>query len=167
MGMQVRVAIIDDDASFRYLVLSMLKGEFETTSACDGVEGLAMLLANPPDVAVLDVQMPRLDGLGVLRAIRAHPILQNLPVLMLTGDASRETVIAAISAGANDYIIKIAFNREELHRKIRRALKLDTPAFQITPAAPPAADVSPALAASEETQALKDAELQAVLDGWE
>jgi len=168
--MRFRVAVIDDDESFRSLVVANLKADFDTTSACDGDEGLAMLDENPPDLVILDIQMPRMDGLGVLRSIRADAKLTSLPVVVLTADASRETVIAAINAGANDYLIKTAFTSEELTRKIRRALKADQIASATqaaTPAVETTSDSNPESEINEMSAAMKEADLQTVLDAWE
>ena len=169
--MRFRVAVIDDDASFRGLVLSLLKVHFETTSASDGGEGLAMLIENPPDLVVMDVHLPRIDGLSVLRSMRSHPKLQNLPVVILTADASRETVMAAVNSGATDFIIKTTFTADELNRKIRRALKIDEDVASVTPAialaTAPHIDSILDSVVSEPTPTSDDAELQAILDAWE
>ncbi|MEZ6045388.1 MAG: response regulator [Planctomycetaceae bacterium] len=74
----------------------------------------------PPDIAIVDIQMPQWDGIKTLKAFRGHASLQDTMVIMLTSDASRETVLSAIKEGANDYVIKTSFSKEELKQKVNR-----------------------------------------------
>jgi CheY-like chemotaxis protein len=138
-----RILVIDDDSVFRNLLVSLLRKDYIVFVAPDGVEGFHKASEAPPDLAIIDVQMPKWDGLQTLRAFRGHPHLRKAPVIMLTGDASRETVIAAIQAGASDYIIKTAFTREDLCRKIQRALEA-VPATEMRPQLHPASPLTPA-----------------------
>ncbi len=113
-----KILIIDDDPLYRSLLSSMLREQYLVFVAKDGEEGFRKALTHPPDVAVIDICMPGWDGLKTLRAMRQCESLRNLPVMMLTSDASRETVIAAIHAGATDYLIKSSFSKEDFHRKL-------------------------------------------------
>ncbi|HET6422494.1 MAG TPA: response regulator [Planctomycetaceae bacterium] len=119
----VRVLVIDDDPFYQKLLTTVLQKNYLISVAGDGVSGLAKAKEFVPDLAIIDVQMPGLDGLQTLTAIRADSALRALKVIMLTADASRETVFAAVRAGADDYLIKTAFSQEELARKIERLLK--------------------------------------------
>ena len=119
-----RILIIDDDPLFRSLIVSVLRADFVVAVASDGEEGYYKALEHVPDLAVVDVQMPGWDGLKTLKSFRSQPSLASIPVVMLTGDASKDTVLAAIQAGANDYVIKVSFSKEEFLGKLNRLLKL-------------------------------------------
>lgn len=123
---RARILVIDDDPLFRSLLTSMLRKEFVVTSASDGAEGYYKALETPPHLAVVDIRMPGWDGLRTLKAFRAHHLLSRIPVMMMTCDASRQTVMAALQAGANDYVIKTTLNREDFLRKVVRQLKLES-----------------------------------------
>lgn len=117
------ILIVDDDPLFRSLMVGVLRRDFEVTVACDGADGFYRALDRRPDVTVLDLQMPGWDGLKTLRAFRAHPSLADVRVMVLTSDSSRETVLAAIHAGADDYTIKTAFSRDEFRQKLDRLFR--------------------------------------------
>lgn len=122
--MRPRVMIIDDDPTFRNLLLTTLRKDFVVSVAGDGAEGFQKAIEHVPDGVIIDVMMPNWDGLKTLRAFRAHPQLKSVPIMMLTGDASKETVLAAIHAGASDYFIKLGFQRHEFLRKLARLLNI-------------------------------------------
>jgi DNA-binding response OmpR family regulator len=119
-----RILVIDDDPLFRSLITSMLRRDYFVSVAGDGSEGYYKALEHPPQLAIIDVQMPGWDGLRTLQAMRAHQALAKVPVMMLTSDASRQTVLASIQSGANDYVIKTTLSRDELLKKARRLVKL-------------------------------------------
>lgn len=123
---RARVLVIDDDASVRSLLVAVLKRNYRVIVANDGLSGFTKAKEIVPDVAVIDIQMPGWDGLQTLKAFRQEPSLARVRTIVLTSDASRETVLAAIQAGANDYMIKTAFSREEFDRKISRLLQSDS-----------------------------------------
>lgn len=100
--------------------------------ASDGQEGYHKAVEHRPDVIVIDIQMPGWDGLETLAAIRKNPTLKTVGVIMLTGDSSRDTVIAAIQAGANKYVIKTTFSREDFLAKLKKLL----PKLQVVTPAP-------------------------------
>jgi DNA-binding response OmpR family regulator len=120
---RARVLVIDDDPQYRSLLTFALRKHYLVSVACDGHSGLEKAKEHPPDVAIVDVQMPGLDGLQTLAAIRMDPALSGMWVIMLTADASRETVLAAVRAGAHDYLIKTAFSKDDVIRKIERLLQ--------------------------------------------
>ena len=119
-----RILVIDDDPLFRSLITSMLRRDYFVSVAADGSEGYYKALEHPPQLAIIDVQMPGWDGLRTLQAIRAHQALAKVPVMMLTSDASRQTVVASIESGANDYVIKTTLSKDELLKKARRLVNL-------------------------------------------
>ncbi|MFH1303921.1 MAG: response regulator [Planctomycetota bacterium] len=115
-----RVLVIDDDPLFRNLMVSFLRSEYIVSVASDGSQGFYKALEYPPDIAIVDVQMAVWDGLQTLKAFRSHPMLSQTKIIMLTSDASKETVVAAIQGGANDYIIKTSFSKSEFLDKVRK-----------------------------------------------
>ena len=102
------VLIVDDQQTIRSLVRNGLQQLGFTTfaEAADGEEGLRHMLVKPAQLVVSDFNMPKLDGLGLLRAIRAHPPIAKSAFIMLTGRADRELVQRAVQFGVNNYLVK-------------------------------------------------------------
>ena len=114
--------VVDDDPGFRDLLSLQLRREFIVWPAADGLQAHAKARQAAPDAMVLDLKMPGWDGFQTLRAFRESDELRHIPILMLTGDASRETVTRAIEAGVDDYVLKEGHCGIELARRIRRLL---------------------------------------------
>lgn len=111
------VLVADDDVDIRDLVAFKLRqGGYDVDVVGDGVAALASLRARRPDVAILDVMMPGLSGIDVLREIRTDEGLRTLPVILLTARSRDVDVDAGFSTGANDYVIKPFSPRELVHR---------------------------------------------------
>jgi len=89
----------------------------QTREAADGEDALRALLAQPANLVITDFNMPKLDGLGLLRAIRAHGPISKTAVIMLTGRADRELVQRAVQFGVNNYLVK-PFTTATLKEKI-------------------------------------------------
>lgn len=104
----INCLIVDDQQTMRSLVRSGLQQlGFKTIhEAPDGEEGLRQMLARPISLVISDYNMPKLDGLGLLRAIRAHPPIQKTAYIMLTGRADKELVQRAVQFGVNNYLVK-------------------------------------------------------------
>ncbi len=117
------ILVVDDDPLFRSLMTNVLRHDFDVAVANDGADGFYRALDHVPDLAVLDIQMPGWDGIKTLKAFRAHPVLAKVKVVVLTSDSSRETVLAAINAGADDFVIKTAFSRDEFRSKLNVLLR--------------------------------------------
>ncbi len=101
------VLIADDNPVSRELIREILEYDrYEVIEAGDGGEALAKLRAHPPDLALLDIQMPVMDGNAVIREIRADPALSRLPVAALTAYAMQGDRERALAAGFNSYITK-------------------------------------------------------------
>lgn len=105
-----KAVVIDDDPMFaRFTVTLLSLSGFQVHQAGDRASIVAALRKLPmPDVVLLDVQRPDLDGLDVLRSVRAHAVLKHVPGIMLTGEATRQAVLKGIHAGADGYITKPA-----------------------------------------------------------
>jgi len=113
-----RVLIVDDDPDIRtVLELALMHAGFQTIEAHDGMQALELARTEHPDVVLLDVMMPRLDGMSVLRELRTDPRTAHLPVLLLTALSQPEDAISGLEAGADDYITK-PFHRDEVVARI-------------------------------------------------
>jgi DNA-binding NtrC family response regulator len=100
-----KVLVVDDEDEVRRIAADLLKAEgMSVTTACDGLEALARVAADVPDVVVLDVQMPNLDGLGTLRRLRSE--VPAVAVIMVTGHADVATAVSAMRLGAYDFMLK-------------------------------------------------------------
>ena len=104
----IRALVVDDQLTMRALVRAGLQqiGMTDIREAADGEAGLRVLLEKPAHLVVTDFNMPKLDGLGLLRAIRSHPPLRTTAVIMLTGRADAELVQRAVQYGVNNYLVK-------------------------------------------------------------
>ena len=117
MSADVRVLVADDDRDIRELVVFKLSQAGSDVQAVpDGAAALAAIQDNPPDLAVLDVMMPGLSGIDVLRRVRQDPATAALAVILLTAKSRDSDVDTGFATGADDYIIKPFSPRELLHR---------------------------------------------------
>jgi len=101
-----KLLIVDDDAQTRRLLSATFEYDYEVFQAADGISGLKMVLDHRPDVVILDGTMPRLDGLAVLGAIKADPLLTNILVVMLSGRGQFSDLERGVELGADAYFIK-------------------------------------------------------------
>ncbi|MDP2309169.1 MAG: hybrid sensor histidine kinase/response regulator [Pseudomonadota bacterium] len=115
-GARPTVLIVDDDAVNRLLLCAWLGRTYDVVEACDGFEALDVLAATNPDVVILDVMMPGLDGIEVCRRIKARPDAGYLPVILLTALGEQESRNAGLEAGADDFLSKPVDQRELLLR---------------------------------------------------
>lgn len=119
--MTVEIAIADDDETIREVVEYNLRERgWDVVVFEDGDDCWAYLesrTTGPPDLVVLDVMMPALDGLSVLERIRTHDDLAELPVVMLTSRNREEDIVQALDAGADDFVAK-PFSEAELVGRI-------------------------------------------------
>lgn len=115
----IKTLIVDDQQTMRSLIRTSLQalGVNQTREAPDGEEALRQLIAAPANLVITDFNMPKLDGLGLLRAIRAHGPTSKTAVIMLTGRADRELVQRAVQFGVNNYLVK-PFTTQILKEKI-------------------------------------------------
>ena len=105
---QLKVLIVDDTTTSRMLVRDGLQqlGIKNISVASDGEEGLKHIMSTPTHLVISDFNMPKLDGLGLLRAMRPHPPTQKTAFIMLTGRADKELVQAGVQFGVNNYLVK-------------------------------------------------------------
>lgn len=121
--MSERILIIDDDPDVVQFVRVNLELEgYGVESASGAVEGIERALAEPPDMVILDIMMPGIDGMEVLRRLRTTPTTANTAVILLTAKALTEDRVAGLAAGADDYVAK-PFAIEELLARVGTVLR--------------------------------------------
>jgi two-component system OmpR family response regulator len=117
-----RVVVADDDADILDLLVFVLnRAGFETVGVTDGVAALAAIEANPPRLAILDIMMPGMSGIEVLRQVRASETISDLDVILLTARARDSDVDTGFATGASDYVIK-PFSPRELVQRVNAVL---------------------------------------------
>jgi len=121
------ILVVDDMAIFRDpIAISLRAAGFGAVCATNGKEALEILKSQRPDLVLLDLGMPVMDGFGFLKAMRAEPESLHVPVICLTAQADRQRVVDAVALGAKDYILKSRFSMTEMLARIRK--RLDMPA---------------------------------------
>jgi PAS domain S-box-containing protein len=117
------VLVADDNADMRQYVARLLAERFQAVTVADGEAALAAARERPPDLILTDVMMPRLDGFGLLRELRADPRTQSVPVIMLSARAGEESRVEGVEAGADDYLVK-PFSARELLARVSAHLQM-------------------------------------------
>jgi signal transduction histidine kinase len=107
----------------RDYVRRLLEEHYEVTAVSDGAKALAEARAKPPNLVLTDVMMPQLDGVGLLRELRADDRTRTIPVILLSARAGEESALEGLQAGADDYLIK-PFSAKELLARVRTHLQL-------------------------------------------
>ncbi|AHF03646.1 chemotaxis protein CheY [Marichromatium purpuratum 984] len=115
----MKILVVDDFSTMRRIIKNLLRelGFNNTMEADDGSTALPMLKSGGFDFLITDWNMPNMEGIELLRQVRADPELKELPVLMVTAEAKREQIVEAAQAGVNGYIVK-PFTAETLKEKI-------------------------------------------------
>ena len=122
-GQRARIVWADDNADMRDYVRRLLSAWYEVQVVADGEAALAAVRACHPDLVLVDVMMPQLDGFGVLRALRADPETRTLPVILLSARAGEEARVEGLAAGADAYLVK-PFSARELLAQVESHVKL-------------------------------------------
>jgi DNA-binding response OmpR family regulator len=123
----VRILVVEDDHDIAALIAHYLdKGGYRSEVVSDGAHALARAEASPPDLVILDVMLPGLNGLEVCKALRADPRTAALPIIMLTARGEESERIVGLDSGADDYVVK-PFRPNELMARVRALLRRATP----------------------------------------
>jgi len=124
MDKDINILIVDDFSTMRRIIRNLLRdlGFNNTSEADDGKTALPMLKSGRFDFLVTDWSMPGMDGLTLLRTVRADEELSHMPVLMVTAEAKREQIVIAAEAGVNGYVVK-PFTAATLKDKIEKIFK--------------------------------------------
>ena len=121
------ILVVDDEPALRRLFTRVLRGAgYETLEAADGVEALELLERHPVALIVLDSTMPRLDGAGVIRAVREREATRRVPVILVSGISELEARIEGVGAGADDYLVK-PVDLDTLVARVRAQLRSRAP----------------------------------------
>jgi DNA-binding response OmpR family regulator len=127
-----RILIVEDDPDIAQLIaLYLEKAGLDSERLASGRDAIASMTARPPDLVILDLMLPHVDGLDVCRAVRANPTTAGVPVLMVTARGEEADRVAGLEIGADDYLTK-PFSPSELVARVRallrRAARTSTPA---------------------------------------
>ena len=119
-----RILVADDNSDMRAYLVRLLSAQgWQADTVPDGQAALEAITRNPPDLLLTDVMMPRLDGFGLVRALRREPATEALPVVMLSARAGQEAGVEGLQVGADDYVVK-PFTAAELVARVRTTLRL-------------------------------------------
>ena len=120
----MKFLVVDDFSTMRRIVRGLLKeiGYSNAEEADDGIAALAQLRSAKFDFVVTDINMPNMDGFGLLNAIKADDALRHLPVLMVTAEARKEDIVRATKEGAAGYIVK-PFTKATLEEKVQKIVQ--------------------------------------------
>ncbi|MGN6797697.1 MAG: ATP-binding protein [Gaiellaceae bacterium] len=118
-----RVVVVDDNADMRDYMVRLLERHWAVDSFADGQSALEAIRRDPPRVVVTDVMMPRLDGFGLLAALREDAHTAPIPVIVVSARAGEESSVEGLHAGADDYLVK-PFSARELGARVRANLEL-------------------------------------------
>jgi adenylate cyclase len=119
-----RILIVDDNEHNRAILAARLGAHgYATAEACDGVEALEMVGSEAPDLILLDVSMPRMDGLEVCRRLRSDPNVGLVPIILVTARSDSKDVVAGLEAGADEYLAK-PIDQQALVARVRSMLRI-------------------------------------------
>lgn len=132
-----RILVVDDEASARNALMRLLRHEgYEVVGAGNGREALDFLGTGSPDLVLLDLMMPELDGLELLEILHEHPQWKALPVVVLTAMSDIHTVRRADQLGAKEFMVKATFSLADMLGHVRRYTGGPNPSPRSAPGAP-------------------------------
>lgn len=119
-----KILLIEDEPGQAMAISAALSNAgYEIASADDGKEGLAKAKTENPDLILLDIVLPKMDGVAVLKELKKNPKTKEIPVIILTNLATGETMRETTEAGSTGYLVKTDYTLEELVGKIKQVLK--------------------------------------------
>ncbi len=121
-GERKKILVVDDSATARAQIMGLLEPEFECSSAADGEEGLRKTRTEQPDALVVDLEMPQLDGIALLRELRSNTETQSLPVVIVTTEASIDRVNECRALHCAGFVLK-PLEAEYLRAKLRQLFR--------------------------------------------
>lgn len=124
MDLSMKVLVVDDFATMRRILKNILKqiGFRKIIDADDGSTALAMLKKNKVDLIISDWNMPMVSGLELLKAVRSDESIKDMPFLMVTAEAQKDSVVQAIQAGVSNYVVK-PFTPDTIKEKLEQIFK--------------------------------------------
>ncbi len=119
-----KVLIIEDEATLQKALQEVLTAEgYDTSSALDGLRGLEIARQENPDLILLDIILPKMDGFGVLKELKSEEKTESIPVIILTNLSDISDVQKALDLGATTYLVKADFSLEDVIKKVKDILK--------------------------------------------
>jgi len=126
MAKNTKILLVEDDTFLAGMYITKLGFEnFEISLANDGKQGIKQAQKNLPDLILLDILLPKVDGFEVLKTLKKQESTKNIPVILLTNLGQKDDVEKGLSLGAADYLIKAHFMPQEVIKKIKETLKLE------------------------------------------
>ena len=119
---KIKILIADDDKNVVNIIRYSIDDQYEILEAANGKEALGMVFARSPDILVLDIMMPEMDGYMVCKELKEHDSTKNLPIIILSAKGSVDDKLKAIGFGIDDYMVK-PFDPRELEARIKMRLK--------------------------------------------
>ena len=121
---KIRVLMVEDDKFLRDLAAQkMVKENLDVTTAMDGEQGLSLAEKNIPNIILLDILLPGIDGYEVLRRIRLNPALANTHVAMLSNFGQREDIQKALAGGADNFLVKANYTLDEVVDEVKKIIE--------------------------------------------
>lgn len=122
--MREKVLIVDDTEFYQKAYKNkLLSAGYITSVANNGVEALKALTTDKPDLILLDLMMPIMDGFKVLQTVKANPNFQNIPIIVFSAKGASEEISKALQAGANDFLVKATTTPNKVVEKIKEILQ--------------------------------------------
>ena len=122
--MAKKILIVEDDKFLRELIVKKLSNEgYDVVEAVDGEQGIQKIKDAKPDLVLLDLILPGIDGFGVLAQKKEDPFISPIPVIVLSNLGQKEDVDKGLSLGATDYLIKAHFTPSEIIEKVRNIIR--------------------------------------------
>lgn len=122
---QKRILIVEDEKAIRKsMTYQLSKHNFNILEAGDGVEGLKVALKEHPDLLLLDILMPEMDGMEMLEKLREDSWGKNAPVMLLTNVADTTKIAEAVNLGVHDYLVKSDWQPDDVVKKIKKKLHI-------------------------------------------
>ena len=117
------ILLVEDDEFLAELYGTKLGLDgYDVALASDGEKGLKMIKEKKPDLVLLDIILPKMDGFEVLKAVKADKLLKNIPIILLTNLSQKDEVKKGLELGAKDYLIKAHFMPSEVVKKIKETI---------------------------------------------
>ncbi len=124
MSSKPKILIIEDDGFLLQMYSSKLELEgYEVISALDGVKGLKLALTNQPDLIILDLKLPELDGFQILKKLKKDDKTKKISIIVLTNLSQKQDINQCLDLGADDYLIKAHFVPSEVIERVKIILK--------------------------------------------
>ena len=124
--MRNHILVVEDDAALREALQTTLEAEkFIVSTANDGEEGLQKVAEKMPGLILLDIAMPKMDGITMMQKLQVNPATKNIPIIFLTNLSDIETISKVVRQGIFDYLVKSEWDIDELVNLVKKRLKND------------------------------------------